>query len=145
MESSQGSGGAALCRLTESMEIYADCLRLMELALGHRHINVAAVLNNLAGLSVRLHMHTSAEGLYARALTIIRSHYGAQHPRCARPPPSPAAAFHTARLCRDHTEAAYGESTQRAPGVHAPQAEEAEVASPYTDRRVGARGRRLQN
>lgn len=72
----------------ESMEVYADCLRLMELALGHRHINVAAVLNNLAGLSVRLHMYTSAEGLYARALTIIRSHFGAQHPRCARPPPS---------------------------------------------------------
>jgi hypothetical protein len=70
------------------MAIYADCLRLMELSLGHRHINVAAVLNNLAGLAVRLHMHTSAEGLYARALTIISSHYGPQHPRCARAPAS---------------------------------------------------------
>jgi hypothetical protein len=41
------------------------------------------VLNNLAGLSVQLSRspHPRAEALYARALTIIRAHYGAQHPR----------------------------------------------------------------
>jgi hypothetical protein len=70
-------------RLAESLAVYADCLRLMELALGEQHLHVAAVLNNLAGLSVQLSRspHPRAEALYARALTIIRAHYGAQHPR----------------------------------------------------------------
>jgi tetratricopeptide (TPR) repeat protein len=80
----------ALGRLSENQANFSDalvwdecCLEQCEQRLGPDHPNVAASLNNLAGLLRTTNRLAEAEPLMLRALTITEASYGPDHPEVA--------------------------------------------------------------
>ena len=55
----------------------------MEDVFGSRHVNVAAILNNLAGHHLAQGRFVEAEPLQRRVLAIYEQAYGPEHPQTA--------------------------------------------------------------
>jgi tetratricopeptide (TPR) repeat protein len=70
-------------RYQEAIPVAAGIIELGESELGPSHPNLAAMLNNLAGLHDALGHATEAEPLYQRALAIQENALGLEHPDVA--------------------------------------------------------------
>jgi adhesin HecA-like repeat protein len=64
----------------EAEPLYTRALEIREKSLGKDHPNVAASLNNLAGLYDAQGRYDEAEPLYKRALEILEKSLGEKHP-----------------------------------------------------------------
>jgi tetratricopeptide (TPR) repeat protein len=67
-------------RYTEAEPLYLEALDLRKRLLGDNHPDVAASLNNLAGLYKSQGRYPEAEPLYLQALAIAEQALGENHP-----------------------------------------------------------------
>src|SRR5438105_8970311 len=67
----------------EAEALFRQAIALAEQAFGPNHLEVAAILNNMAVLLKYTGRFDEAESLYGRALAITQQSHGANHPEVA--------------------------------------------------------------